>query len=79
MATMNISLPIELLVWTREYALSAGYTGASELVRELLRAERDRVSLRELLMDAAVDPDGRSPADLLLDEVDARIARQRGG
>ena len=42
MATMNVSLPDEMKAWVEERAKSGGYQTTSDLVRDLIRRERDR-------------------------------------
>ena len=41
MATMNVSLPDEMKAWVDEQVASGAYAGASDLVRALVRRERD--------------------------------------
>jgi antitoxin ParD1/3/4 len=56
MSTMNISLPDALKTFVDEQVASRGYGTSSEYVRELIRADRDRQSLRQLLLDGAASP-----------------------
>jgi antitoxin ParD1/3/4 len=50
MSTMNISLPEELKVFVDQHLQAQGYGTSSEYIRELIRRDRDRVQLREELM-----------------------------
>lgn len=62
MSTMNISLPDSLRSFVDEQVASQGYGSSSEYVRELIRKERDRQSLRGLLLEGATSPPA-APAD----------------
>lgn len=62
MSSMNISLPDSLKAFVDEQVAQRGYGTGSEYVRELIRKDRDRMRLRELLLEgAATQPGG--PAD----------------
>lgn len=62
MATLNISLSDPLKSFVDEQVAGHGFATAGEYVRALVRAERDRQSLRgKLLEGAASEPGG--PAD----------------
>lgn len=50
---MNISLPDSLKSFVDEQVTKRGYATSSEYVRELIRADQDRESLRRLLLDGA--------------------------
>ena len=56
MSTMNISLPDELRSFVDSQVSGGDYTSSSEYMRELLRKEKDRVRLRELLLVGASSP-----------------------
>jgi antitoxin ParD1/3/4 len=58
---MNISLPDELRDFVEEQ-VKRGYGTSSEYVRELIRKDRDRLHLRDLLLAGAASPDA-APAD----------------
>jgi antitoxin ParD1/3/4 len=53
MSTMNISLPEALKSFVDEQVAGRGYGTSSEYVRELIRQDLDRQSLRRLLQDGA--------------------------
>jgi antitoxin ParD1/3/4 len=53
---MNISLPASLKSFVDEQVARRGYGTSSEYVRELIRADRDRQRLRDLLLDGAASP-----------------------
>ena len=61
MATINISLSDDLRAYVETQVAARGYVGASEFLRELIRADRDRQALRALLLEGAEGPD--EPAD----------------
>jgi antitoxin ParD1/3/4 len=60
MTTMNISLPDVLKAFVDEQVAAQGYGSSSEYVRELIRKDRDRRQLREMLREGAAS----APADL---------------
>lgn len=51
MSTMNISLPETLKSFVDSQVTEGDYGSSSEYVRELIRKEKDRVRLRELILD----------------------------
>lgn len=56
MSTMNISLPEELRSFVDSQVSDGDYTSSSEYMRELLRKEKNRVRLRELLLEGMASP-----------------------
>lgn len=61
MATMNISLPDGMKSFVDEQVASRGYGTSSEFVRDLIRKEQDRQSLRSLLLEGAHAPVAAEP------------------
>ena len=53
MSTMNISLPDALKSFVDEQVSQRGYGTSSEYVRELIRKDKDRLQLRDLLLAGA--------------------------
>lgn len=53
MSTMNISLPGSLKEFAERRAAEMGYADGSEYVRDLIRRDRDRQQLRDLLTAGA--------------------------
>lgn len=53
MGTMNISLPDALRAFVDEQVTRGRYGSTSEYVRELIRRDRDRAQLRDLLLEGA--------------------------
>ena len=51
MSTMNISLPAPLKSFVDEQVADRGYGTCSAYVRELIRQDRDRRHLRDLLLE----------------------------
>lgn len=51
MSTMNISLPESLKTFVDEQVNQRGYGTSSEYLRELIRKDQDRQTLRNLLID----------------------------
>lgn len=56
---MNISLPDSLKSFVDEQVAGRGYGTSSEYVRELIRRDRDREHLRQLILDGARSGPGR--------------------
>lgn len=63
MSTMNISLPEELRTFVDSQVSDGDYVSSSEYMRELLRKEKDRVRLRQLIMDGGASPLNEKPLD----------------
>ncbi len=53
MTTMNVSLPDELKTFVDERVTHDGYGSTSEYVRDLIRRDRERGHLRDLVLDGA--------------------------
>jgi|SRR6056297_3652075 len=53
MTTMNVSLPDELKVFVDERVSHDGYGSTSEYVRDLIRRDRERGHLRDLVLEGA--------------------------
>ena len=53
---MNISLPEALKTFVDDQVSTRGYRTSSEYVCELIRQDRDRQSLRGLLLEGAASP-----------------------
>lgn len=63
MSTMNISLPETLRLFVDSQVSDGDYGSSSEYMRELLRREKDRVRLREMILDGARSPLNEKPLD----------------
>lgn len=62
MASINISLPDSLLAFLKEQVKKCGYSTASEYLRDLLRAARERKAnehLDRLLLEGLESGEGR--------------------
>jgi len=78
MSTMNISLPNALKEFVEGQVAEQGYGTSSEYVRELIRKDRDRESLRALVMEGARSAPA-SPADAAyFDDLRSRIRHADG-
>ena len=62
MPTVNISLPDSLKAFVDEQVATRGYASVSEYFRDVLRTERERLHLRDLLLEGAQSGEGE-PAD----------------
>jgi len=62
MTTMNISLPESLKSFVDERVARGGYGTSSEYIRELIRHDQYRQSLRRRRSDGALSP-AAAPAD----------------
>jgi antitoxin ParD1/3/4 len=63
MTTMNISLPESLKAFIDEQVGEQGFSSTSEYLRDLVRREKERLSLRRLLLEG-----GASPHEGLMDK-----------
>ncbi len=75
MSTMNISLPEFLKTSIDEQVASRGYGTSSEYVRELIRQDRDRQKLRDLLLEGAASPPAGPADDAYFERLQQRIAQ----
>lgn len=79
MSTMNISLPDSLKSYIDEQVAGRGYGTSSEYVRELIRQDRDRRHLRDLLLEGASSEPG-APADkAYFDGLRSRAGKRAAG
>ena len=53
MTTMNVSLPDELKTFVDERVTHDGYGSTSEYVRDLIRRDRERGHLRDIVLEGA--------------------------
>ena len=75
MSTMNISLPSSLKSFVDEQVTARGYRTSSEYVRELIRRDRDRERLRNLLLVGGESKPGPTPDGDYFDRLRERAAR----
>lgn len=73
MTTMNISLPDNLKAFVDEQVSQRGYGTSSEYVRELIRRDQSRQSLRGLLLDGAMSSPTIAADDAYFDRLRARL------
>ena len=73
MGTMNISLPNALRSFVDEQVASHGYGTASEYIRELLRKDRDRRHLHDLLLEGAASASTAPADEAYFDGLRARV------
>jgi antitoxin ParD1/3/4 len=53
MSTMNVSLPESLKSFVDQQVEQRGYGTSSEYIRELIRKDQDRMTLRQVLLEGA--------------------------
>jgi antitoxin ParD1/3/4 len=76
MTTMNISLPDTLKAFVDQQIDARGFGTSSEYVRELIRKDQDRQTLRGLLL-AGAQSGSHGPADPpYFDKLRANIAKK---
>jgi len=78
MSTMNVSLPDSLKSFVDEQVAKRGYATSSEYVRELIRLDQDRQSLRDLLLDGAASPATGPANEAFFDRLRDRARAPRG-
>jgi antitoxin ParD1/3/4 len=74
MGTMNISLPDSLKAFVEQQVAQGGYGTSSEYVRELIRKDQDRATLRRLVLEGAAS----SPAEPADDATSTACGRASG-
>ena len=72
---MNVSLPDELKSFVDERVRDGGYSSTSEYVRDLIRRDNERLTLRQLVLDGLTSPDAGEMDDAYFNGLRAR-ARQ---
>ncbi|AYF77886.1 type II toxin-antitoxin system ParD family antitoxin [Nocardia yunnanensis] len=77
MGTMNISLPDSLKAFVEQRVTERGYGTSSEYVRELIRKDQDRVTLRNLILEGAASPPAAPADDAYFDDLRDRIRKRR--
>jgi antitoxin ParD1/3/4 len=75
MATMNISLSDDLKAFVDEQVSDKAYSTSSEYVRELIRREREKARLRQLLLEGAASPQTQVADKAFFDGLRARVGR----
>ena len=78
MATMNISLPDSLKADVDSRVQDGGYGTGSEYVRDLIRHDLDRQSLRKMLLDGASSPLDAQPYDAWIASLKERVRTHPG-
>lgn len=79
MGTMNISLPDPLKAFVEQQVAQRGYGTSSEYVRELIRKDQDRATLRSLVLEGAASPPAELADDAYFDRLRAHVRQQRTG
>jgi len=77
MSTMNISLPDNLKAFVDEQVSQRSYGTSSEYMRELIRRDRDRVQLQNLLLAGAASPPAAPINENYFDGLRARVHRAK--
>ena len=75
MTTMNISLPDALKTFVDAQVSERGYGTSSEYVRELIRKDQDRQSLRGLLLAGVASKPGAVADNAYFDALRTRVRR----
>ena len=74
MTTMNVSLPDELKIFVDERVTHDGYGSTSEYVRDLIRRDRERGRLRNLVLEGANSGPGEVADAAYFDALRQRIS-----
>ncbi|WP_147148554.1 ribbon-helix-helix domain-containing protein [Reyranella soli] len=77
MSTLNISLPDALMSFVDEQATKHGYATSGEYICELIRADQDRVVLRDRLLDGAASKTTAGVDDSYFDSLRSRVRHAR--
>jgi len=76
MSTMNVSLPDELKSYVDEQVGDGGYGSTSEYVGDLIRRDRERGHLRNLVLDGANSGPGVVADTAYFDALRQRISAE---
>ena len=76
MTTMNVSLPDELKIFVDERVTQDGYGSTSEYVRDLIRRDRERGHLRNLVLEGANSGPGVVADTAYFDALRQRISTE---
>ena len=76
MTTMNVSLPDDLKIFVDERVTHDGYGSTSEYVRDLIRRDRERGHLRNLVLEGANSGPGVVADTAYFDALRQRIATE---
>lgn len=76
---MNISLPDTLKAFVEQQVAQRGYGTSSEYVRELIRKDRDRATLKSLVLEGAASEPAEPADEAYFDGLRARIRQRRTG
>lgn len=79
MGTMNVSLPDSLKAFVEQQVANRGYGTSSEYIRELIRKDQDRASLRALILDGAASAPAGPADDAYFDGLRDRVRQRRTG
>ncbi len=79
MTTMNISLPDALKSYVDEQVAGGAYGTSSEYVRELIRRDKDRQRLRQLLLDGAASPSAPASEPAYFESLRERVRASKVG
>ena len=77
MGTMNISLPDGLKEFVDEQIAKRGYGTSSEYIRELIRKDQERQTLRGLLLEGASSTREPAVGPAYFDRLRGRARRRR--
>lgn len=75
---MNISLPDALKAFVDKQVRERGYGSSSEYLRKLIRKERDRQQLRQLLLAGASSPPAQEADDAYFARLRQRVKQAAG-
>ena len=76
MTTMNVSLPDDLKIFVDERVTHDGYGSTSEYVRDLIRRDRERGHLRNLVLEGANSGPGVVADTAYFDALRQRISTE---
>ena len=76
MSTMNIALPDDMKDFVDRQVEERGYGTSSEFLRDLIRKERERQNLRQLMLDAMASPKVAEPDAAYFQGLRDRVAQR---
>lgn len=79
MGTMNVSLPDSLKAFVEQQVANRGYGTSSEYIRELIRNDQDRATLRALILEGGASAPAEPADDAYFDRLRDRVRQRRTG
>ena len=78
MATMNISLPLQMKEWIEQQVATGRYANVSDFVRDLIREDQERTAAIGELRKMVDEADASGISDLTVDDIRREVLAELG-